>query len=47
MMYPSVNFKQLGINILAIRNNHTDKIETVLTIKVSVKDQFWFNVYIV
>ena len=47
MMYPSVNLKQLCITILAIRNNHTDKIENGLTIKACVKEQFLFNVYIV
>ena len=31
MMFPSVNLKQLGIIILAIRDNHTNKIENVLT----------------
>ena len=33
MMYPSLNLKQLGIIILAIQNNHTNKMENVLTIK--------------
>ena len=47
MMYPSVILKQLGISILAIRNNRTNKIENGLTIKASVKEQFLFNVYIV
>ena len=47
MMYPSVILKQLGIIILAIRNNLTNKLENVLTIKASVKEQFLFNVYIV
>ena len=47
MIYPSVNFKQLGIIILAIRNNLTNKIENVLTIKACVKESFLFNVYIV
>ena len=47
MVYPSVNLKQLGIIILAIRNNLTNKLENVLTIKASVQEQFLFNVYIV
>jgi len=47
MIYPSVNLKQLCIIILAIRNNHTDKIENLLTIKAGVKEEFLFNVYIV
>ena len=46
MMYPSVNIKQFCIIILANRNNHTDKIENVLTIKAIVKESFLFNVYI-
>ena len=47
MMYPSVNLTQLCISIFAIRNNLTNKIENVLTIKASVKEQFLFNMYIV
>ena len=46
MLYPSVNLTQLCISILAIRNNLTNKIENVLTIKACVKEQFLFNVYI-
>jgi len=40
---PFCELKTLCIIILAIRNNLSNKIENVLTIKARVKEQFLFN----
>ena len=44
MLYPSVNLKQLGISILAFRNDLTDNIEKCTNNKRKCKGAFLFNV---